>query len=108
MKSLSSERYRSLFELTNEMMSCMTGFLCQMEELLTKKYSEPIAERQPTRHVKRLGIEAHCRRITGQFSRECMPNVAVVLFQLGGPDSIDAVGPFLYNLFRDPRVTKKV
>ena len=33
-----------------------------------------------------------------------MPNVAVVLFQLGGPDSIDAVGPFLYNLFRDPDI----
>lgn len=26
----------------------------------------------------------------------------VVLFQLGGPDSIQAVEPFLYNLFRDP------
>lgn len=33
-----------------------------------------------------------------------MPNVAVVLFQLGGPDSIDAVEPFLYNLFRDPDI----
>ncbi len=28
-------------------------------------------------------------------------NVAVVLFQLGGPDSLDAVEPFLYNLFCD-------
>jgi protoporphyrin/coproporphyrin ferrochelatase len=31
-------------------------------------------------------------------------NVAVILFQLGGPDSQDAVEPFLYNLFRDPDI----
>ena len=29
---------------------------------------------------------------------------AVVLFNLGGPDSLSAVGPFLYNLFRDPAI----
>ena len=31
-------------------------------------------------------------------------NVAVVLFQLGGPDSLEAVEPFLYNLFCDPDI----
>jgi ferrochelatase len=30
--------------------------------------------------------------------------VAVVLFQLGGPDSLAAVEPFLYNLFADPDI----
>lgn len=30
--------------------------------------------------------------------------VAVVLFQLGGPDSLAAVEPFLYNLFLDPDI----
>jgi len=30
--------------------------------------------------------------------------VAVVLFQLGGPDSPEAVEPFLYNLFLDPDI----
>src|SRR5712692_5566621 len=30
--------------------------------------------------------------------------IAVVLFQLGGPDSLDAVEPFLYNLFLDPDI----
>ncbi len=30
--------------------------------------------------------------------------LAVVLFQLGGPDSPGAVEPFLYNLFRDPDI----
>ena len=30
--------------------------------------------------------------------------IAVVLFQLGGPDSLDAVEPFLYNLFSDPDI----
>ncbi len=34
-----------------------------------------------------------------------MPNrVAVVLFNLGGPDSLAAVRPFLYNLFCDPDI----
>src|SRR5271170_6406194 len=30
--------------------------------------------------------------------------VAIVLFQLGGPDSQSAVEPFLYNLFCDPDI----
>jgi protoporphyrin/coproporphyrin ferrochelatase len=30
--------------------------------------------------------------------------VVVVLFQLGGPDSLEAVEPFLYNLFSDPDI----
>jgi ferrochelatase len=30
--------------------------------------------------------------------------VAVVLFNLGGPDSLGAVRPFLFNLFRDPAI----
>lgn len=29
---------------------------------------------------------------------------AVVLFQLGGPDSLEAIEPFLYNLFMDPDI----
>ena len=32
------------------------------------------------------------------------PKLGVVLFQLGGPDSIEAVEPFLYNLFCDPDI----
>jgi len=31
-------------------------------------------------------------------------NIAVILFQLGGPDSQAAVEPFLYNLFCDPDI----
>jgi ferrochelatase len=30
------------------------------------------------------------------------PPIAVVLLNMGGPDSLEAVEPFLYNLFRDP------
>ena len=30
--------------------------------------------------------------------------VGVILFQLGGPDSLDAIEPFLYNLFCDPDI----
>ena len=32
------------------------------------------------------------------------PKIAVVLCNLGGPDSLDAVEPFLYNLFSDPDI----
>lgn len=31
-------------------------------------------------------------------------NIAVILFQLGGPDTQEAVEPFLYNLFCDPDI----
>ena len=30
--------------------------------------------------------------------------LAVVLFNLGGPDSLEAVEPFLRNLFSDPAI----
>jgi ferrochelatase len=30
--------------------------------------------------------------------------VAIILFNLGGPDSLDAVRPFLFNLFNDPAI----
>lgn len=33
-----------------------------------------------------------------------MPKIAVVLFNLGGPDSQEAVRPFLFNLFNDPAI----
>ncbi|MCL4550378.1 MAG: ferrochelatase [Bacteroidetes bacterium] len=33
-----------------------------------------------------------------------MRKIAVVLFNLGGPDSLEAVGPFLFNLFCDPDI----
>jgi ferrochelatase len=35
-----------------------------------------------------------------------MPKVAVVLLNLGGPDSLEAVQPFLENLFNDPDIFK--
>ena len=33
-----------------------------------------------------------------------MARTAVVLFNLGGPDSLEAVRPFLFNLFNDPAI----
>ena len=35
-----------------------------------------------------------------------MPKVAVVLMNLGGPDSLAAVRPFLFNLFNDPAIIR--
>lgn len=37
---------------------------------------------------------------------EKKPRIAVVLFNLGGPDRLDAVRPFLFNLFRDPAIIR--
>ncbi|WP_207485373.1 ferrochelatase [Arenibaculum pallidiluteum] len=34
------------------------------------------------------------------------PRIAVVLFNLGGPDRLDAVRPFLFNLFADPAIIR--
>ena len=33
-----------------------------------------------------------------------MARTAVILFNLGGPDNLDAVKPFLRNLFSDPAI----
>jgi ferrochelatase len=35
---------------------------------------------------------------------DAQKQIAVVLLQFGGPDSLDAVEPFLYNLFSDPDI----
>src|SRR3546814_1302295 len=32
--------------------------------------------------------------------------IAIVLFNLGGPDNEDAVRPFLFNLFADPAIIR--
>lgn len=42
--------------------------------------------------------------IAGAGSNGNDGSVAVVLLQLGGPDSLAAVEPFLYNLFSDPEI----
>jgi len=31
---------------------------------------------------------------------------AVILLNMGGPDSLDTIEPFLYNLFQDPDIFK--
>ena len=35
-----------------------------------------------------------------------MPRTAVVLMNLGGPDRLEAVQPFLFNLFSDPAILR--
>jgi ferrochelatase len=37
-----------------------------------------------------------------------MPRTAVVVYNLGGPDSPDAVQPFLFNLFNDPAILRQI
>lgn len=46
--------------------------------------------------------DSPCRARLSSLQRE--RKLGVVLFQLGGPDSLDAVEPFLYNLFLDPDI----
>ena len=43
-------------------------------------------------------------RLNGILPVDSRKKVGVVLFQLGGPDRLDAVRPFLYNLFCDPDI----
>src|SRR5690554_1272090 len=50
------------------------------------------------------------RIVTGEYFsskplevKEC-ERVGVVLMNLGGPDNVDDVAPFLYNLFMDPAI----
>ena len=45
-----------------------------------------------------------CRRSGGAGA--CRPKVAVVLFNLGGPDRPEAIRPFLLNLFNDPAILR--
>jgi len=41
--------------------------------------------------------------IVGKMARTAR-RVGIVLFQLGGPDTLEAIEPFLYNLFCDPDI----
>jgi ferrochelatase len=50
------------------------------------------------REVSRSAAEGRDFQVTDK------KKIGVVLFQLGGPDSSDAVEPFLYNLFCDPDI----
>src|SRR6266702_5047153 len=58
-----------------------------------------------------------CPKPRGRMSRRspaCSPNrslrdmarTAVVLMNLGGPDTLEAVQPFLFNLFSDPAIVR--
>src|SRR6201984_1823416 len=40
----------------------------------------------------------------GKSKMAAKKRVGIVLFQLGGPDSLEAVEPFLRNLFLDPDI----
>src|SRR5262245_13836080 len=40
------------------------------------------------------------------WSRCVQPRVAVVLFNLGGPDRPEAIRPFLVNIFSDPAILR--
>jgi ferrochelatase len=42
--------------------------------------------------------------MTGISNPTFQKKTAVILFQLGGPDSLEAIEPFLYNLFMDPDI----
>lgn len=51
-------------------------------------------------------IRPHADAVTSMSNTSISTNarVGVVLFQLGGPDSLEAIEPFLYNLFSDPDI----
>lgn len=57
-------------------------------------------------HSGTKDMGAKVEPINGSHGTRGQPHgpVAVVLFQLGGPDSLAAVEPFLFNLFSDPDI----
>jgi ferrochelatase len=50
------------------------------------------------------GKPPHSKTGTGNTGVGAKKRVGIVLFQLGGPDSLEAVEPFLLNLFLDPDI----
>src|SRR4030095_10873498 len=57
----------------------------------------------------RAGDAAGARGGTGEAGArgDGVSRTAVVLFNLGGPDSLEAVRPFLFNLFNDPAIIRQ-
>ncbi|PYX48243.1 MAG: hypothetical protein DMG79_12265 [Acidobacteria bacterium] len=51
----------------------------------------------------RFGVHCLVLGILGKMTRTSR-RVGIVLFQLGGPDTLEAIEPFLYNLFCDPDI----
>jgi len=51
---------------------------------------------QPVLHLLFTGSNRH--------RMPAPPKIGIVMFQLGGPDSLASVEPFLYNLFSDPDI----
>ena len=40
----------------------------------------------------------------GKYSEKLLMKKAIILFNLGGPDKLENVQPFLFNLFNDPAI----
>ena len=65
-----------------------------------------------TAQILQLAIDSHsalgvkCQPFVGFWGKmtRSTRRLGVVLFQLGGPDSLEAIEPFLYNLFCDPEI----
>lgn len=62
-----------------------------------------IAARRQEHFVAQATLRKGSSGLTGPNSSSGL-RIGVVLFQLGGPDSLEAVEPFLYNLFCDPDI----
>ena len=56
----------------------------------------------PPEHVSRVAdlVREFRRRMTASDDTK----TAIVLFNLGGPDALPSVEPFLFNLFNDPAI----
>src|ERR1051326_9122327 len=54
----------------------------------------------------RPNMSRRSSRFSGTSMAEKIGRLAVVLFNLGGPDGQDAVEPFLFNLVNDPAILR--
>ncbi len=64
-----------------------------------------LSEADPAPAVNRP-VQPNILEREGANPRPSRPKVAIVLFNLGGPDSPEAIKPFLLNLFLDPAILR--
>lgn len=66
-------------------------------------HCSPIEKRNPVGQTFcSLGVCTHSRLDVESNSHATEERVGVLLLNLGGPDTLDDVQPFLFNLFADP------
>ena len=96
-------------QLRHRITACMCApffFFSMCEGLLSPTCRGNLATRPLTRALGVRSTENPLRSgdSVGKNHAHITAPVGIVLFQLGGPDTLEAIEPFLYNLFCDPDI----